>query len=62
MTGAESGGAGSSETVLETWGRQPGQGFLLCEPVDGELGDEALITVGPGLGQLSSQGPLPSSC
>ena len=62
MIGAESGGARSSETVLETWGRQSGQAFLLCEPVDGELGDEALITVGAGLDQLSSQGPLPSSC
>lgn len=62
MIGAESGGARSSEMVLETWGRQPGQGFLLCEPVDGELGDEAVVTVSPGLDQLSTQGPLPSSC
>lgn len=36
---------------LETRGREPGEGFLPLEPVDGELGDEALTVLGHELYQ-----------
>lgn len=53
VMGAEPGGARAGEALLETWGRESGQGFLPFEPVDGEIGDEALIEVGPRLHQHS---------